>query len=328
MDFTLNLNLSGLREEHKTVPLDPTQTYDVLILGGGPAALTAAVYCIRKGVKTGLITKSVGGQVAETAAVENYMGFQYIEGLELVSKFRSQVKQFEIGYKEGMTVKAITTGNPKTVSLDNGTIYKSHTLIISTGKSPRRLNVPGEKELAGRGVAYCATCDAPLFTGMDVAVVGGGNSGCEAAIDLMRVARQVTLVQFLPELTADKIIIDKLMTFSNLKILLDHSVVSINGTEKVESVTIRHNKTTQESLLQVAGIFVEIGLIPNTVFTKNILKLNQWNEIVIDCACRTNVPGIFAAGDVTSVPYKQIIIAAGEGAKAALSACDFLLKNA
>lgn len=327
MDFTLNLNLSGFDEEEKAKSLDPSQVYDVLILGGGPAAMTAAVYCMRKGVNTGLITKEAGGQVAETAAVENYMGFKYIEGLELVNKFRNQVKQFEIGYKEGAAVKAITTGVPKTVFLEDGTVYQARTLIISTGKSPRRLGVPGEKELTGRGVAYCATCDAPLFAGKDVVVVGGGNTGCEAAIDLLKVARHVTLLQDLPMLTADKIIIDKMTSYTNLNIIYNHVVKSIGGHERVESISIVESKTGRETLLPTDGIFVEVGLIPNTNFLKDIVTLNQWNEVVIDSFCQTNVPGIFAAGDVTSVPYKQIIIAAGEGAKAALSACDFLLKN-
>lgn len=327
MDLNLNFNISEFEGEHKALPLDPDTLYDILIIGGGPAAMTAAVYCMRKGVKTGLITKSVGGQVAETASVENYLGFKYIEGLNLVEKFRDHFQQFEIGYKEGFKAIEVIDGKHKTIKLEDGSRYRCKALIITTGKTPRRLNIPGEAELSGRGVAYCAICDAPLFADKKVAVVGGGNSGVEAALDLAKTARQVTLIQDLDRLTADRILIERLKKFDNFDILLNHKVQRINGREQVESITVRDLAQESSRDIKLEGVFVEIGLIPNTDFLSDILELNQWGEIVIDCACHTSASGIFAAGDATTVPYKQIIIAAGDGAMAALSACNYILKQ-
>ncbi len=325
--MNFNLNAGIMTSENKAVPLDTQKIYDVLIIGGGPAALTAAVYCIRKGVDTGLITIDFGGQVAETSAVENYMGYKYIEGIELVEKFKEQVKQFEIGLSDGLKAVSVTDGSIKSVTLEDGSIYKARALIITTGKSYRKLNVPGEKELSGRGVAYCAICDAPLFAGKRAVVVGGGNSGIEAAIDLARVASHVIIIQNLADLTADKILRDSFSGFKNTEVLYEHSVTRIKGTRAVEGVTIRNLKTGETREVPAQGVFVEIGLVPNIDFVAGLLELNEFNEIIVDHTCRTNRPGIFAAGDVTSIPYKQIIIAGGEGAKAALSACDYLLRE-
>jgi alkyl hydroperoxide reductase subunit F len=324
MDFMLNPSFTSA---DNAVPLDPARIYDVMIVGGGPAALTAAVYCMRKGVFTGLVTADIGGQVAETSAVENYMGYKYIEGSELVARFREQVKQFGIGVSEGPKAAALIDGPVKQVRLDNGGVYQARTLILTTGKSWRRLNVPGEKELTGRGVAYCAICDAPFFAGKRVAVVGGGNSGIESAIDLAKIAEKVIVIQFLDTLTADRVLIDALGTFPNVEILYEHEVAEIRGTSRVEAVVVRDRKSKKQRDIGADGIFIEIGLVPNTGMVKDLLELNQAGEIVVDSACRTSRPGIFAAGDVTSVPFKQIIIAAGEGAKAALSACEYVLKH-
>lgn len=323
----INFNLSDLSGEYKNVPLEKDRVYDILIVGGGPAALTAAVYCMRKGVSTGLITMNVGGQVAETSVVENYLGYMHIEGIELVEKFREHAKQFEIGFSEGVRAKDVIDGKVKKVTLEDGITYQAKALIITTGKSPRRLNVPGEKELTGKGVAYCSICDAPLFAGKRVAVAGGGNSGLESAIDLARVAEHVTIIQFLDKLTADDILIKSLEQFTNVDILLEHEVNAINGKDAVESVDVVNKKNNEEKRLNLQGIFIEIGLIPNSVPVKDLLDLNEFGEISIDCSCSTSIKGIFAAGDVTSVPYKQIIIAAGEGAKAALSACEYILRE-
>jgi alkyl hydroperoxide reductase subunit F len=327
MELDFNFNLSNFTESHRAVPLDTHQVYDVLILGGGPAALTAAVYCMRKGIRAGLITKAIGGQVAETATIENYMGYMHIEGTELVNRFRDQVRQFEIGYKENAQVTSLEIEELHTVQLDDGSHYQTRALIIATGKSSRRLNVPGEREFTGKGVAYCATCDAPLFAGKKVAVVGGGNSGVEAVLDLLKIVKQVILIQQLSQLTADQILIDKLRQHDHLEILYEHEVVILEGTQKLESVLVREIKSGRIKKIAIQGLFVEIGLIPNTDFVKAILPLNPWGEIPVDCNCRTGISGIFAAGDVTTVPYKQIIIAAGEGAKAALAACEYLLTN-
>lgn len=325
MDF--NLNIGAFSSEHKTVVLDQSVLYDVLIIGGGPAAMTAAVYCMRKGVKTGFVTKEMGGQVGETSGIENYLGYKYIEGHELVNKFSDQVKQFEIALKEGVAVTKIIDGDKKTIILESGEKYWAKAIIIATGNRWKKLNVPGEDALVGKGVAYCTICDAPFFAGKKVVVVGGGNSGVEGAIDLAKVAAQVTVVQFLDKLTADKILIDKLQEYKNVSILYEHEVKEIHGNERVNGVTVVDRKTKQEKKLQVDGVFIQIGLSPNSDLAKGIVEINERGEIIVDCACRTSAEGIFAAGDVTSVPYKQIIIAAGEGAKAALSACDYVLRK-
>jgi len=319
-------NLTGLETiEQRTIPLDSSVIYDVIITGGGPAALTAAVYCMRKGVKTGLITLDVGGQVAETSVVENYMGYNHIEGISLVQRFKEQVEQFEIGFLQGYKATRVIDGDIKRVACEDGNTYQAKSLIITTGKRWRRLNVPGEAELTGKGVAYCAICDAPLFKDKDVMVVGGGNSAVEAAIDLAKLATSVTVVQLLPHLTADKVLQDELSKFTNVLILFEHEVRTIHGTQSVDAVTLYDTKNKKETKSKVQGIFIEIGLIPNTELVKDVVALNHNDEIIIDCNCRTSRPGIFAAGDVTSVPYKQIIIAAGEAAKAALSACEYVL---
>jgi len=285
------------------------------------------VYCMRKGVSTGLITMDFGGQLTDTSSVENYMGYSYISGIDLANRFKEQMRQFEIAVIDGKKAAAIEDGREKIVRLEDGSAFRARSLIITTGKSWRRLGVPGETELTGRGVAYCAICDAPLFAGKRVVVVGGGNSGIESAIDLAKIAEHVTVVQFLAELTADKILVDAFSAFTNTTVLYEHEVVEIVGEQQVEKVRIRNRANGEISALQAQGIFIEIGLVPNTTPVKDLLQLNEYGEIEVDCACRTSRPGIFAAGDVTSVPYKQIIIAAGEGAKAALSACDYVLRE-
>ncbi len=323
----LNLNIGAFSMEHRTVPLDQSVLYDVLIVGGGPAAMTAAVYCMRKGVKTGFITKDIGGQVGETSGIENYLGYKYIEGHELVNKFSEQVKQFEIAFKEGATVTKIIQGNNKNVVLETGEKYVAKAVIIATGNRWKKLNVPGEDAHIGKGVAFCTICDAPFFVGKKVVVVGGGNSGVEGAIDLAKVAKEVTVVQFLEKLTADKILIDKLSKYANVTILYMHEVKEILGNGLVNEVVVVDRKTRKENTLKIDGIFIQIGLSPNSDMVKGVVDINERGEIAVDCACRTSAEGIFAAGDVTSVPYKQIIIAAGEGAKAALSACDYVLRK-
>ncbi len=324
MEF--KLNMASLSEQKKLEPLAQEKIYDVLIIGGGPAGLTAAVYCMRKGISTGIIIKAIGGQVAVTAGIENYMGYRHVNGIDLVEKFKEQVSQFGIGYEEGSNVASITYNNIKKVHLEDGRVFSARALIIATGKNPRRLNVPGEDELIGKGVAYCAICDAPFYTGKKVVVVGGGNSGIEAAIDLAKVAEHVIVVQFLETLTADKVLVDNLNKFVNVDFLFQHEVVEVKGDTNVKSVVIKNIQSNEIRELDVEGIFVEIGLIPNSDVVKNLVELNELSEIIVDCSCNTSKPGMFAAGDVTSVPYKQIIVAAGEGAKAALSSIDYLIR--
>ena len=325
MDF--NLSTISFVEEKNFTPIDTGRIYDVLIIGGGPAGMTAAVYCMRKGVDTAIIIKSIGGQVAETSSVENYLGYKYINGVELVDKFKEQVFQFSVGYEEGQGVSAIEDGDIKRVTLEDGRVIKSRTLIIASGKTWKKLGVPGEKRLTGRGVAYCTICDAPLFAGKKVLVAGGGNSGVEAAIDLASVASEVVIIQLLDELTADKILLDKLKTFSNVSMIFSSRVTDITGENKVSEVSIQHVDTGVVTRVKTDGIFIEIGLDPNSSFVRGVVEMNSSNEIEIDSRCETSREGIFAAGDVTSVPFKQIIIAGGEGAKAALSACEYILKK-
>lgn len=325
-----NFNINNLNIQEKIEKIDKSIFYDITIIGAGPAGMTASVYCMRKGVKTALISKNTGGQVLETAAIENYMGYKFINGLELAAKFKEQVEQFGIDYNENTSVSKIVEKNDnKTnyfeIHTEDKSIFKSKSIIITTGKSNRKLNVPGEDKFIGKGVAFCATCDAPFYKNKKVAVAGGGNSGVEAALDLAVVAEEVTLIQSMDKLTADQVLIDKMNNYSNLKVLTNANILSINGDKKVESIELEINN--KKSKLECDGIFIEIGLKPNTDFIKDLLKLNSQNEIIVDCACRTSIPGIFAAGDVTNVPFKQIIIASGEGSKAALSACDHIHRN-
>ncbi len=325
MDF--NLSTVSFISEKNFAPIDTGKIYDVLIIGGGPAGMTAAVYCMRKGAETAIIIRSIGGQVAETSSIENYLGYKYINGVDLVDRFREQVLQFSIGYEEGQGVLSIEDSEVKKVTLDDGRVIQSKTLIIASGKTWKKLGIPGEQRLTGRGVAYCTTCDAPLFAGKKVVVAGGGNSGVESAIDLASVAEEVVVVQLLEELTADKILLDKLEGFQNVSMIYKSRVIEITGEDKVREVIIENVESGETSKISADGLFVEIGLDPNSGFARGVVEMNSSCEIIVDSRCATNREGIFAAGDVTSVPFKQIIIAGGEGAKAALSACEYILKR-
>ena len=300
--------------------------HELIITGGGPAGMTAAVYAARKRIDTLLLSKDIGGQVLTTAWVENYMGYQYIEGPELMQKFEEQVKQFPLEQKIGPAVVALSRLDAGfEVKTDNGESYQAKAVIIATGKRPRSLNVPGEERLRGRGVTYCAICDGPLFAGEKVAVIGGGNSALEAVDDMVKIAEHVYLVSLTP-LTGDQILIDRVIGAANLSVFLEHEVVEIEGSSRVEGIAIRDLKTGEQKKLKVGGVFIEIGLIPNSELAKGITKLNKFGEIEVNCACETGIPGLFAAGDVTDVPEKQIVVAAGEGAKAALRAYRYLLR--
>ena len=298
--------------------------YDLMIIGGGPAGMTAAVYAARKKLNAMLLSKDVGGQVNWTLGIENYMGYQLIEGPELIHKFEEQVKQFPIDMKVGEGVSSLSRiSGGFEAKADAGESYQAKAAIIATGKRPRPLNVPGEEKLRGRGVTYCAICDGPLFADMRVAVIGGGNSALEAVDDMVKIAGQVYLVS-LTQLTGDQILIGRVKGASNLTIFLEHEVVSITGEKFVDEIKIRDLKTKQERELQVSGVFIEIGLMPNSDLVKGVAALNRLGEIEVNCSNETNVPGLFAAGDVTNVPEKQIVVAAGEGAKAALQAHRYL----
>jgi len=297
---------------------------ELIIIGGGPAGMTAAVYAARKRIDALLLSKDIGGQVLWTASVENYMGYQYIEGIELMQKFEEQVKQFPLEQKIGQGVVALSRRDIGfEVSTDTGESYQTKAVIVATGKRPRPLNVPGEEHLRGRGVTYCAICDGPLFAGQKVAVIGGGNSALEATHDMVKIAEHVYLVS-LTSLTGSKILVDKVKDAPNLNVFMEHEVVVIEGESRVEAIVIRDLKSGEEKRIEVGGIFIEIGLIPNSEFTSDIASLNKLGEIEVDCANETGIPGLFAAGDVTNVVEKQIVVAAGEGAKAALQAHKYL----
>jgi len=298
--------------------------YELVIIGGGPAGMTAAVYAARKKLNTLLISYDIGGQVLWTAGVENYMGYQFIEGLELMKKFEEQVKQFPLDVKTGERVSSLSqTDGGFEAKTEKGESYQAKAAIIATGKRPRQLNVPGEEKLKGKGVTYCSICDGPLFASENVAVIGGGNSALEAAEDMVKIAEHIYLVSLTP-LTGDQILIDKVKAASNLTMFLEHEVLEIKGKDRVEGIKIRDLKNKEEKELDVGGIFIEIGLIPNSEPFKKIVRLNHLGEIEINCANETGVLGLFAAGDVTNVPEKQIVVAAGEGAKAALKAHHYL----
>lgn len=298
--------------------------YELIILGGGPAGMTAAVYVARKQLNALLLSKDTGGQVNWTLGVENYMGYQFIEGSELMEKFEEQVEQFpletEIGLEVGQ-VRKIDGGFE--VETSDGTTYQTKALIVATGKRPRPLNVAGEEKLKGRGVTYCSICDGPMFTGKRVAVIGGGNSALEAVDDMAKIAEHIDLVSVTP-LTGDQVLIDKVTPLPNLSMYLEHEVVEIEGDTFVESLTVRDLKSKETKKLPLAGIFVEIGLLPNSNAVQGLVHLNKVGEIEVNCSNETNIPGLYAAGDVTNVPEKQIVIAAGEGAKAALQAHRYL----
>jgi alkyl hydroperoxide reductase subunit F len=300
--------------------------YELIIIGGGPAGMTAAVYAARKKINTLLISGDIGGQGLTTWLVENYMGYQFIEGHELMQKFEEQVKQFptdvkvEVG-KRAERLSRVDGGFE--IRTDRGETYQAKAVILATGKRPRQLNVPGEKELLGRGVTYCAICDGPIFADVKVAVIGGGNSALEAADDMVKIADHVYLISLTPP-TGDQILINKVKNASNLTIFLEHEVLEIKGKNSVEGIRIRDLKSKKEKELEVGGIFVEIGLTPNSDLVKELVTLNRLGEIEVNCGNETGVSGFFAAGDVTSVPDKQIVVAAGEGAKAALQAHRYL----
>ena len=302
--------------------------HDLIIIGAGPAGMTAAVYAARQKADTLLLSSDVGGQVNWTLGIENYMGYQFVEGLELIGKFEEQVRKFPINIEIGPEIKSlIRVHEGFEVEVAEGKKYHGHTVIICSGKRPKMLDVPGEEKLRGRGVTYCEVCDGPLFQGMDVAIVGGGNSALEAAIDMEKIASHIYLASLTP-LTGDHILREKVEQAGNVTILTEHETLEITGADTVSGIKMKDLRTGQEKDLGVEGVFVEIGLIPNSDFARSLLTLNELGEIMVNCTCETGVPGLYAAGDVTNVPAKQIVVAAGEGAKAALQAHQFLQKCA
>ena len=298
--------------------------YDLIIIGAGPAGITASVYAARKRMNFIVISQDIGGQTAWTGDIENYTGYQFITGPDLTAKFEEHLKKYGIELKENEEVKNISKkDNTVLIKTDKGS-YEAKTAIIASGKRSRELGVPGEKEFKNRGLTYCATCDGPLFGGRDTAVIGGGNSGLDACLQLIRIANKVYLINVTAELTGDPIMQEKVRASDKVTVMNNTKVTAVLGEKLVSGIKVKTKD--KEETLSVQGVFVEIGLVPNAEFTKDIDK-NEFGEIKVDSYNRTNSPGIFAAGDVTDVPEKQIIIAAGEGSKAALSAFRYLMQS-
>jgi len=295
---------------------------DLVIVGAGPAGITAAVYAARKKMEFSVLTQDIGGQAAWSGDIENYTGYQFITGPDLAIKFREHLEKFEFDLREGVGVQKIEPeGQNFSILSSNSERLSARTVIVASGKRPRNLNVPGENEYKNRGVTYCATCDGPIFANKIVAVIGGGNSALDAALQMIRLASQVYLINLTDKLTGDPVMQEKIALAKNVEVINNTKILEIYGGKFVEGMKIDTLGNTRDLKLQ--GVFVEIGLIPNSDMIGFVAK-NQLGEIIVSCANETDVPGVFAAGDVTNVPEKQIIVAAGEGAKAALTAFRYL----
>lgn len=309
-------------------PAKAIQLQDVTVIGGGPAGVSAAIYSARKGLKVTLIADRIGGQVKDTMDIENLISVTKTTGPQLSGALQAHLNEYDITIKEHLKVAKVENGDIKTVTLSSGEVIATKTIIIATGAKWRELGVPGEKENIGNGVAYCPHCDGPFFKGKHVAVIGGGNSGIEAALDLAGITKSVTVFEFNPELKADKILVDKASAKSNVTILKNVATQAILAESgKVAALKYMDRSTQEEHKLKLDGVFVQIGLVPNSDFLDGLVERTRFGEIVINERCETSIKGIYAAGDVTTVPYKQIVISMGEGAKASLAAFEYLLKE-
>jgi alkyl hydroperoxide reductase subunit F len=323
MEVNLNLGNNAGKEKPK---MDPETVYDLIIVGGGPAGLYTALYAKRKGLKVGIITRDIGGQVMDTSSVENYLGFTSLSGEELMKKFINHVNELNVPileYEELEAVNVKDNSSMREVVLKGGQKFNTYSVVIATGSKPRKLGVPGEKEYAGKGVCYCAICDGPLFAGEEVIVAGGGNSAVEAAIDLAKIVKKVTIVHR-SQFRADQILIDQLSKLDNVEVKLQTQILEVQGDKFMTGVKVKDKESGEEFFVEGAGLFVEIGYLPNSEIFSDLLELNERKEIVVDRYGKTSVEGIYAAGDVTDTPYKQIIMAAGDGAKCALAVNDYL----
>ena len=307
--------------------LSDREPYDVLVVGGGPAGVSAAVYAARKGIRTGLVADRIGGQVNDTLGIENLIGTKYIEGPQLAAALEQHAREYGIDLMKPYRAKRLEKKDLIEVELENGAVLKGRTVIVATGARWRELGVPGEAKFRNKGVAYCPHCDGPLFAGKDVAVVGGGNSGVEAAIDLAGIARHVTVLEFLPELKADAVLQERLRSLPNATVLTNVQVKEITGTERVDGIVYEERDSGNVRRIDLQGVFVQIGLVPNTDWLEGAVERNRIGEIVTDRRGATSVPGVFAAGDCTDSPYKQIVISMGSGATAALAAFDYLIRE-
>ncbi|MGQ8367021.1 alkyl hydroperoxide reductase subunit F [Glaciecola sp. 1036] len=301
---------------------------DVTVIGGGPAGVASAIYAARKGLAVTIIADRFGGQVKDTMGIENLISVPKTTGPELANSLMAHLNDYDVTLKEHFRVEKIEKGDIKTLTLSNGEVIRTRTLIVATGANWRELGVPGEKENIGNGVAYCPHCDGPFYKGKDVAVIGGGNSGVEAALDLAGIVKSVTVFEFLPELKADKVLVEQLSKRDNVKVITNAATKQIlaeNG--KVNAIEYIDRATDTVHQQELNGVFVQIGLVPNSKVVEGVVDLTKYGEIIVNEKGNTSEPGIYACGDVTTVPYKQIVVAMGEGAKAALAAFDYLLMN-
>lgn len=306
---------------------DGKEPFDVLVVGGGPAGASAAIYAARKGIRTGIVAERFGGQVMDTLSIENFISVKRTEGPKFAASLEEHVKEYDIDVMNLQRAKRLEKKDLFELELENGAVVKGKTVILSTGARWRNIGVPGEEEFKNKGVAYCPHCDGPLFAGKDVAVIGGGNSGVEAAIDLAGITNHVTVLEYNTELKADSVLQDRLKSLPNVTVLTNARTQEITGTDKVNGISYIDLQTGEEKHVELSGVFVQIGLVPNTDWLGDFVERTAHGEIVIDQRGATNMPGVFAAGDCTNVPYKQIIISMGGGATASLSAFDHLIRS-
>jgi alkyl hydroperoxide reductase subunit F len=324
-EIVARIDKSGAEREAKK--LAEKEAFDVLIVGGGPAGAAAAVYAARKGIRTGIASERFGGQVLDTLGIENFISVKETEGPKFAMALEEHVRHYDVDIMNLQRARALKPGELIEVQLESGASLRAKTVILSTGARWRNINVPGEKELKNKGVAYCPHCDGPLYKGKRVAVIGGGNSGVEAAIDLAGIVAHVTLVEYDTKLRADAVLQKKLHSLPNVDVILNAQTTAITGEQKVDGLTYRDRTSGEDKRVDLEGVFVQIGLVPNTEWLKGTLELSKHGEIVVDARGATSMPGVFAAGDCTTVPFKQIVIAAGDGAKAALGAFDHLIRS-
>ncbi|WP_404466982.1 alkyl hydroperoxide reductase subunit F [Planococcus rifietoensis] len=303
------------------------EPFDVLVVGGGPAGASAAIYAARKGIRTGIVAERFGGQVMDTLSIENFVSVKHTEGPKFAASLEEHVKEYDIELMNLQRAKRLEKKELFELELENGAVVKGKTVILSTGARWRNIGVPGEEEFKNKGVAYCPHCDGPLFAGKDVAVIGGGNSGVEAAIDLAGITNHVTVLEYNAELKADSVLQDRLKSLPNVTVLTNARTQEITGTDKVNGISYIDLQTGEEKHVELSGVFVQIGLVPNTDWLGDFVERTAHGEIVIDQRGATNMPGVFAAGDCTNIPYKQIIISMGSGATASLSAFDHLIRS-
>ena len=312
----------------KAAELSQKEPFDVLIVGGGPAGAAAAIYAARKGIRTGVLADRFGGQVLDTLAIENFVSLKATDGPKFAVALEEHVKDYDVDIMNTQRASKLVGGKLIEVHTESGAVLKSKSVIVATGARWREINVPGEKEYKNHGVAYCPHCDGPLFKGKRVSVIGGGNSGVEAAIDLAGLVKEVTLIEFGNELRADAVLQRKLTSLPNVKVIKSAQTTEIHGDGKiVNGLSYKDRNTGAIHRIDLEGVFVQIGLVPNAEFLKGSIELSAHGEIEVDARGQTSMPGVFAAGDVTTVPFKQIVIAVGEGAKASLAAFDYLIRQ-